>query len=277
MSKIRIHQDSGDLYVNVISVNSRYVDFIIHNDLSIDMKVPVGMSREMIERYVRLNETIIFQEYEKKKVRNHQMLPITLDLEEGRIVYRAGLYLPFLGKTDVLLRIKYLSDFDREETKIYMEDKKEQGKHLIIKTDNDSQEFLRYCIGRYYKKCAAVIVKKKVEEFAAKMGLEYNQVMITGQNRQLALRRPRLSYQNIEIKNQLTLWGSCNRKHNLKFDWKLAMLPMEIIEYIIVHELTHLKVMNHSGKFWNEMEKVMPEYRECRTWLEKHGKEYEIF
>ena len=53
--------------------------------------------------------------------------------------------------------------------------------------------------------------------------------------------------------------------------------PMEIIEYIIVHELTHLKVMNHSGKFWNEMEKVMPEYRECRTWLEKHAKEYEIF
>ena len=79
MSKIRIHQGSRDLYVNVISVNSRYVDFIIHNDLSIDMKVPVGMSWEMIERYVRLNETMIF---EKKKVRNHQMLPITLDLEE---------------------------------------------------------------------------------------------------------------------------------------------------------------------------------------------------
>lgn len=277
VSKIRIHQGSRDLYVNVISVNSRYVDFIIHNDLSIDMKVPVGMSWEMIERYVRLNETMIFEEYEKKKVRNHQMLPITLDLEEGRIVYRGGLYLPFLGKTDVLLRIKYLSDFDEEETKIYMEDKKSQGKHLIIKTDKDSQEFLRYCIMRYYKKCALIIVKKKVEEFAQKMGLQYNQVMITGQKRQSPLRRPRLSYQNIEIKNQLTVWGSCNRKHNLKFDWKLAMLPMEIIEYIIAHELTHLKVMNHSATFWNEMEKVMPEYKECRNWLEKHGKEYEIF
>ena len=277
MSKIRIHQGSKDLYVNIISVNSRYVDFIIHNDLSIDMKVPVGMTKKMIEQYVRLNETMIFQEYEKKQIRNHQMLPITLDLEEGRIVYRGGLYLPFLGKTDVLLRIKYLSDFDTEETKIYMEDRPNQEKHLIIKTDNDSQDFLRYCIIRYYKKCAAIIVKKKVEEFAAKMGLQYNQVMITGQNRQSALRRPRLSYQNIEIKNQLTLWGSCNRRHNLKFDWKLAMLPMEIIEYIIAHELTHLKVMNHSVKFWNEMEKVMPEYKECRTWLEKHGKEYEIF
>lgn len=50
MSKIRIHQGSRDLYVNVISANSRYVDFIIHNDLSIDMKVPVGMSWEMIEQ-----------------------------------------------------------------------------------------------------------------------------------------------------------------------------------------------------------------------------------
>lgn len=277
MSKIRIHQGSKDLYVNIISVNSRYVDFIIHNDLSIDMKVPVGMSKKMIEKYIRLNETMIFQEYEKKQVRNHQMLPITLDLEEGRIVYRGGLYLPFLGKTDVLLRIKYLSDFDTEETKIYMEDKPNQEKHLIIKTDNDSQEFLRYCIMRYYKKCALVIVQKKVKEFAQKMGLQYNQVMITGQKKQSVLRRPRLSYQNIEIKNQLTLWGSCNRKHNLKFDWKLAMLPMEIIEYIIVHELTHLKVMNHSSVFWNEMEKVMPEYKECRAWLEKHGKEYEIF
>ena len=49
------------------------------------------------------------------------------------------------------------------------------------------------------------------------------------------------------------------------------MLPMEIIEYIIAHELTHLKVMNHSATFWNEMEKVMPEYKECRNWLEKHG------
>ena len=55
------------------------------------------------------------------------------------------------------------------------------------------------------------------------------------------------------------------------------MLPMEIIEYIIAHELTHLKVMNHSATFWNEMEKVMTEYKECRSWLEKHGKEYEIF
>ena len=59
--------------------------------------------------------------------------------------------------------------------------------------------------------------------------------------------------------------------------WKLAMLPEEVIDYIIVHELAHLKKMNHSAGFWAEIEKVMPEYQECRCWLNKHGKEYEIF
>ena len=98
MSKIRIHQGSRDLYVNVISVNSRYVDFIIHNDLSIDMKVPVGMSWEMIERYVRLNETMIFEEYEKKQVRNHQMLPITLDWRKEELFTEVGYTFHFLGR-----------------------------------------------------------------------------------------------------------------------------------------------------------------------------------
>ena len=55
------------------------------------------------------------------------------------------------------------------------------------------------------------------------------------------------------------------------------MLPVEIIDYIIVHELAHLKKMNHSAAFWAEVEKVLPEYRECRNWLNKHGGEYEIF
>ena len=125
----------------------------------------------MIERYVRLNETIIFRSMRRRKSEIIRCLPITLDLEEGRIVYRAGLYLPFLGKTDVLLRIKYLSDFDREETKIYMEDKKEQGKHLIIKTDNDSQEFLRYCIVRYYKSVQRLLLRKKWKSLLRRWGL----------------------------------------------------------------------------------------------------------
>lgn len=276
MSKIRIHQGSKDLYVNIISVNSRYVDFIINDDLSIDMRVPVGMSWNMIEQYVRLNEIRIFQEYDRKKARNYQSLPVTLDVEEGRIVYRGGMYLPFLGKMNLLLRVKFISDPEAEETRIYAEEGPGDDRSLIIKTANDSQNFLRYCIIRHYRQCAALIVRRKAVQLAEKMNLQYNQILITGQRRKSAFRW-KLSYQNIEIKNQLTLWGSCNRKRTLKFDWKLAMLPVEIIDYIILHEMTHLKIMNHSAAFWREIERVMPEYKECQNWLAKHGKEYEIF
>ena len=98
MSKIRIHQGSRDLYVNVISVNSRYVDFIIHNDLSIDMKVPVGMSWEMIERYVRLNETMIFEEYEKKKVRTIRCFQLLWIWRKEELFTEVGYTFHFLGR-----------------------------------------------------------------------------------------------------------------------------------------------------------------------------------
>ena len=51
----------------------------------------------------------------------------------------------------------------------------------------------------------------------------------------------------------------------------------EVVDYVIVHELGHLRKMNHSGAFWREVEKIMPEYKECRSWLDRHGQEYEIF
>lgn len=276
MAKIQIQQDSKILDVHISSVNSRYVNFVIRNDLSLEMQVPIGMSWEMITYYVRLNERRIFEEYERKKARNHQALPITLDLEEGRLVYRSGLRLPLLGKMDLVLRVKYVPDC--EETKIYIEDGPGEDRFLVVRTDNNDQNFLRYCVMTYYKRYTQILLRGKTARLARQMNLCYNTVSITGKFRSLPVKhRPRLAYQNIEIKNQLTLWGSCTRKRDLHFDWKLAMLPPEIVDYIIVHELTHLEVMNHSKRFWKKVEAVMPEYRECQRWLTKHGREYEIF
>ena len=275
MSQIKIYQGDKELTVNIKSVNCRYVDMSVRNDLSIDMKVPVGMSWEMIERYVRLNEESIFSEYERKKAKNHQTLPITLELENGKVRYHSGLKLPFLGDTNMKLRIKYRPDYNG--TNVYVKKEADGGKSLVIRTDNDEQDFIRYCVIRFYRKCAERIVKKTLEEYASKLELSYNTFRITGKNLRSPIRYPRIASKNIDIKNQTTLWGSCNKKKNLKFDWKLAMLSIEIVQYIVVHELTHLKKMSHSSTFWHEVEKVMPEYNECQNWLTKHGKEYEIF
>ena len=80
-----------------------------------------------------------------------------------------------------------------------------------------------------------------------------------------------VSYQKVTVKKQRTLWGSCSSKKNLNFNCLLALVPQEVFEYIMVHELCHLKEMNHSAQFWAEVERVIPDYRNCRKWLKEQG------
>lgn len=80
-----------------------------------------------------------------------------------------------------------------------------------------------------------------------------------------------VDYGKITIRNQKSRWGSCSSKGNLNFNCLLMLTPPEIIDYVVVHELCHRKEMNHSARFWNEVEKVLPDYRERRAWLKEHG------
>jgi hypothetical protein len=79
----------------------------------------------------------------------------------------------------------------------------------------------------------------------------------------------RFTFNKIAIKNQKTKWGSCSKKRNLNFNYKLIFLPGKLAEYIIVHELCHLKEMNHSDKFWNLVRKTIPNFKTIRKEIEK--------
>lgn len=82
-----------------------------------------------------------------------------------------------------------------------------------------------------------------------------------------------VTYGRITIRNQRTRWGSCSDKGNLNFNCLLMLMPDEIIDSIVVHELCHRKHMNHSKEFYAEIEKVFPKYKECQKWLKEHGAE----
>ena len=82
-----------------------------------------------------------------------------------------------------------------------------------------------------------------------------------------------VSYVRITIRNQVSRWGSCSTKGNLNFTGLLMLTPPEVIDYVVVHELCHLKEMNHSKKFWAEMEKMIPNYKEQKKWLKDNGSE----
>jgi len=83
-----------------------------------------------------------------------------------------------------------------------------------------------------------------------------------------------ISYGRIAIKEQKTCWGSCSSKRNLNFNWKLILMPKEIMEYVVVHELAHLFEMNHSPEFWNIVGRYLPDYKKRRKWLKDNGKYY---
>jgi len=76
-------------------------------------------------------------------------------------------------------------------------------------------------------------------------------------------------WNRVAIRNQRSRWGSCSRSKNLNFNYKIALLPPRLADYLIVHELCHLGELNHSAKFWALVAQAMPDFRALRTELRK--------
>jgi predicted metal-dependent hydrolase len=102
----------------------------------------------------------------------------------------------------------------------------------------------------WYKKAAYEKILERVEWYLQKTGLKYKEVKIT---------------------NAQKRWGSCSHSGNLNFPWKLVMAPLPVIDYIVIHELVHLEVKNHTRTFWTKVKKLMPEYEKFEDWLKKNG------
>lgn len=79
-------------------------------------------------------------------------------------------------------------------------------------------------------------------------------------------------FKRITIRDQKTRWGSCSSSGTLSFNYKLALLPLELVDYVVVHELCHLKQMNHSRAFWDLVAKTLPHYPMLIRQLRKHEK-----
>jgi len=101
-----------------------------------------------------------------------------------------------------------------------------------------------------HKTRALILAKERVKYFNNFYGFKFNR---------------------ISIRNQKTRWGSCSRRGNLNFNYKIILLPAKLADYIIVHELCHLKELNHSLKFWSLVAAKIPDYLELRCQLNRGG------
>jgi predicted metal-dependent hydrolase len=79
-----------------------------------------------------------------------------------------------------------------------------------------------------------------------------------------------LAVRRVTIRDQKSRWGSCSSKGTISLNWRLIQTPASVSEYVILHELAHLRHMNHSTRFWQEVEKLCPDYRRAQLWLKEH-------
>lgn len=146
--------------------------------------------------------------------------------------------LVFLGK-DYIINIS-----DVDQICIY------ENKLLIPVNKNSKKFFVNWL-----KEKALMFLIERAEKYYKIMGVEPNKIKVT------------------EAK---TRWGSCSQNNNLNFAWRLVMCPIPVIDYVVVHELSHIEYKNHGKDFWIKVKTVLPNYKEQQDWLKANRKLIEI-
>jgi predicted metal-dependent hydrolase len=103
---------------------------------------------------------------------------------------------------------------------------------------------------RWYRRAARVEIAPRVERAVAEAGVDYERLTIRGQR---------------------TRWGSCSTTGTLSFNWRLLLAPEPVLDYVVWHEVCHLRVPDHSSRFWRLLARHRPEYREQERWLRRYG------
>ena len=196
---------------------------------------------------------------------------------DGRLVVRAPMR---ISDADIKHLVKQKERWIREKQK-QVKDKSTQSTQKVYK---DGEEFL-YLGKSYQLKIVAdlnpaLVLSRKF--YLSRRALLKAEIVFTEWYREQAraviservnlyTARHGFKYRKIRITSARTRWGSCSSMGNLNFTWRLVMAPPEVIDYVVVHELAHLRVNNHSKEFWKQVERIMPDYKQRLKWLKENG------
>lgn len=154
-----------------------------------------------------------------------------------------GEFFLFLGKEYCLI-----NDEQSDLPDIHMNIPRIEGTDIVIHSPLPSET--KEVMISWYKKQAASIIPERCFFISKKTGITFS---------------------TIKISDAKKRWGSCGLRGSLNFAWRLVMCPMEIIDYVIIHELVHIEIRNHSRMFWKKVESFMPDYREKDLWLKNNS------
>lgn len=199
---------------------------------------------ETIERFIHSRSDWILKRMKEKKSEEERL---------GHKKYATGHDFLFLGKSYPLV----VEHTESLVTKLSFIDEQ----WTVRANTRTSEAMIKNKLITWYRQQAGEVFGGRIFHYSRVMGLEPTD------------KAP----QKITVKTQKRLWGSCNHQgKSINLNWTLIMAPLAVIDYVVVHELCHLEVPNHSQRFWRKVAKFMPDYKERELWLKRNANQMRL-
>lgn len=223
-----------------VSARARRLRLVIRPETGLEVVLPKGVSRAHAEQLIREKADWILRTSERLA---QVAVPESRPLTDGQMLPCAG----------AELRLALALQPGEPRITIIVRDTT-----LTLRTPTTDQEVLRAALEGWYRRQATRIFAERLRRAnAATPGYGF-------------------TYGRVAVRDQKSRWGSCSRAGNLNFNWRLLLAPLPVLDYIVIHELCHLKEPNHSPRFWALVALGCPDYRERRRWLRQHGQELRV-
>lgn len=220
-------------YLLKVSARAHVVRLVVRPETGLEVVIPRGVARTTYEAVVREKERWIFTTLER--VAREHVAPAPL---------AAGRRLPFAGR-EVTLALQTGAPPGRYRASL-------NGDILTLTLPTDDSELARAALEAWYRRQAHAVFAARLDHCNQSYGYAIGRVSIKGQK---------------------SRWGSCSKLGNLNFNWRLMLAPLPVLDYVVIHELCHLKEMNHGARFWALVARACPDFATQRAWLRRHGRE----
>jgi predicted metal-dependent hydrolase len=200
---------------------------------NLEVQAPKGTPEEVIHQLLEVNWDLIQQKLKEMNDRLQGPQKKVYEYDE-RFLY--------LGKS---YPIEILEDTNINQDYVVF---KEERLHIVIRQRDD--EKIKQALKRFYYQQCKALVEKAIANYQGHFKT-----------------KPR----SVRISDSKTTWGTCDSRQQLTFNWRLAMAPQEVIDYVVIHEMCHMVHLNHDRSFWRLVGKIMHDYKEKETWLTRTG------
>lgn len=236
--KITIMHNGKEISFNIIYRKRKTLSLEIKQDGTINVLSPTGVNKNFIINAVKDKGDWILKKVEELEIKNKN---------KPERNYETGDIFMYLGKVYKLQVV-----VDKTVTRV---DIKLQDGNIIIKVNSNNKEYIQRNLKLWFADETLKIVKDRVNYYSKYF---------------------KDSVRAIKIKDQKTRWASCTYKNEILFNLRCSMAPIEIIDYIVVHEMCHMEHRNHSKDFYNSVGKIIPNYKEKIKWLKENGMKMNI-